>query len=175
MARRPKRRYSRKKKRAIPRQIDAEVLPASLASNDLISVVLPTTVVSRSQAAYVKCTYTWDDIAANNQGPLEFGWAHSDYSDTEIEQALEATSSWDEGNLVVQEQAKRKVKRVGLIGETGSDVSVIYRDGMQAYTRLGWILTPGDTIRLWVRNVSSTSLSGSSKFGAHGFAGIRDA
>ena len=175
MARRPRKKYARRKKRAIPRIIDAEVLPSGLGAGTVISSLLAGTVVSRSQCAYVKASYTWDDVAANNQGPIEFGWAHSDYSDTEIEQALEAIGNWDEGNLVLQEQSKRKVKRVGLIGETGTDVSVIFRDGIEAYTRLGWILSPGDTLRLWVRNVSSTSLTGSSKFGAHGFAGVRDA
>ncbi len=102
------------------------------------------------------------DELTNPQGPIVFGVAHSDYTDAEIEEVIENTASWDEGNKVQQEVAKRLVRTIGtMVGTELAGVSdVKFNKGVPVKTKLNWILTTGDTLRLWGYNKSDGALSG---------------
>ncbi len=81
-------------------------------------------------------------------GPLEVGIAHSDYSAAEVEQQLEATGAWDEGDKVAQEQARRLVRRLGVLTDSEDRLN----DGRPVKIRLNWRIATGDTFQLWCRN-----------------------
>ncbi len=93
------------------------------------------------------------------EGPLMVGVAHSDYSAAEIEEWIEASNSWDQGDLVAQEVAKRKIRRVGAF--SGDTVEETLNDGRVIKTPLKWLLNAGDTISVWVYSrVGSTLTTG---------------
>ncbi len=91
------------------------------------------------------------------EGPIVVGLAHSDYSAAEIEEALEAITSWDEGDKVAQERRRRKVRTVGMFsGETATQV---LNDGKPIKTKLGFAIAEGDTLAVWGWNKSGATLT----------------
>ncbi len=83
------------------------------------------------------------------------GLAHSDYTDAEIEEYIETTDSWDQGNLVQgKEVRKRLIRRIGIFGSSG-----VLNDGKPIHTRLNWLLRTGQTISLWAYNRGASALA----------------
>ncbi len=98
---------------------------------------------------------------ATNVGPIAFGVAHSDYSQAEIESWYEATSSWDQGDLVAKEVANRKIRLIGIFAGAGVAVANIpFNDGKEVKTKLNWTLATGQTLALWAYNTGSTAVGG---------------
>ncbi len=130
----------------------------ALASLDLISADLTAAVSDPIRVVSVDCSYSIVDLAAFIDDGQEFGLAHSDYSDTEIEECIEAFASIDLGNKVAQEQANRLVRTVGFFqgGGASTDSSMSFNNGMPYKVKLNWRLSTGDSIRIWVRNGSDT-------------------
>ncbi len=171
MARKPQKTYRRAPARWV--KIDGDVNDgAGLAVGDVTSTVLGDTVETRSQVNTVRCNYTLRGNTAG-EGPVEFGWAHSDYTAAEIEESLEVVGSWDEGDLVAAEQAKRKVRRIGSF--QGEDAEEIFNEGRPMSRKLGWILLPQDTIQLWMRNFSGATFAAGKRIQADGKAKIKQA
>ncbi len=108
----------------------------------------------------IVCTWSLDNITPG-QGPLIFGVAHSDYSDAEIEAVIENQASWDQGSKVEQEVAKRLVRQIGQFVQvhTLSPGDIQFNDGKPVKTKLNWRLNTGDTLKMWVYNVSLMALS----------------
>ncbi len=112
------------------------------------------------------CVLTWslsELTLAANQGPIMVGVAHSDYTAAEIEEWVENTSSWEQGNKVQQEIARRKIRRVGTFlteGNLGEVVRGILNDGKPIRTRCGWGLITGQTLKIWSYNLGSVALAG---------------
>ncbi len=94
------------------------------------------------------------------QGPLLVGIAHSDYTDAEIEEVLDATASWSRGNKVAQEVANRLVRIVGTFVGSGATVADYQlNDGKPIKTKLNWMLETGQTLKIWTQNRSDSSLA----------------
>lgn len=94
------------------------------------------------------------------QGPLLVGIAHSDYTDVEIQEVLDATNSWTKSDKVAQEVAKRLVRIIGVFqgdGATVADYSL--NDGKPIKTKLNWMLETGQTLKMWTQNRSDSALS----------------
>jgi len=127
--------------------VTQDVSFSTLAADALIGTVLSTTFTEERRILSAELTWAVEDLT-DLDGPLEVGIAHSDYTDAEVEEALEAGGAWDEGNLVAQEQAKRLVRMVGLLTEEETTLN----DGQPVKTRLNWRMASGDTIRIWCRN-----------------------
>ncbi len=131
----------------------------ALATKDVISGNASASPTIGLRIMSVNATYTISNIGASDDDSFEFGWAHSDYSAAEIEEALEASATMDAGDRVAQEQANRLVRLIGtvsgaLAGAAGGGAN--FNDGKPVKTKLNWLLTPGDTMDLWVRNGSGT-------------------
>ncbi len=120
----------------------------AVATGTVSATNLTDSVNARTRVSSVKATYAIRDFTAG-EGPITFGWAHSDYSNTEIEEALEAANSWDRGDKVAREQANRLVRIVGGF-EIEDDLEEKFAEGRMVTTKLNWTLEEGDTLKSWV-------------------------
>ncbi len=129
----------------------------TLAGQTLVSALFDNVVNERTFVSSVVAKYditNW--TKGTDKGPILVGLAHSDYTDAEIEEWVEDADSWNEGNLVRQEIAKRKIRQVGVF-ETPDDANetLVLNDGKAIRTKCGWILLQGQTLRLWVFNLGA--------------------
>ncbi len=109
----------------------------------------------------IKGAWSLSEFSNNaGDGPITVGIAHSDYTSAEIEEFIENAGSWDEGDLVQQEVAKRKIRIVGTFdkGDLGTVDTAVLNDGKALTTKLGWILNAGQTCSIWVYNNGSSPL-----------------
>ncbi len=139
--------------------IDDEVAITSLASKDVVGAAPDETVGQRTRITSVVVGVGLNDnTAVAGAGPIVVGIAHSDYTDAEIEEYLETTGQWDEGDLVAQEHGRRKVR---ILGEfPGLDTSEVLWNGAKRKFKLNWILNSGDGLRLWAYNSGDQGISG---------------
>lgn len=93
------------------------------------------------------------------QGPIGVYVAHSDYSNAEVAEAILATQSWDRGNKIAREQAKRFVRLIGM-AEIQDDGEENLFDGRSIRIKLGWLLEEGDTLQFGVFAISGTLTTG---------------
>ncbi len=131
-------------------------LGSTLATKTLITVDFDETVTERALASSLVASWSMANLVAG-QGPILFGVAHSDYTDAEIEAVIENTGSWDQGNLISQEIAKRKIRIIGqMVGEfdTGT-VDVRFAGGKSVKIKLNWMLKTGATLKLWAYNLGA--------------------
>ncbi len=156
-----KKRRGRKFRRYIKGRVDESLDLGTLAAKTLAGVafdenVNERTFVSSIVAAYALSNYT----PAADDGPLEIGIAHNDYSDAEVEAWVEATGTWNEGDRIGQEIAKRLIRSVGFIeaGQSSQEYFAM-NDGKPIKTKLGWILNQGVTLKLWVYNHGTSALA----------------
>ncbi len=119
-------------------------------------VVNERTLVSSLQATWAMTDFT----SATGDGPIYLGVAHGDYTLAEIEEFIETTNSWDEGNLISQEIAKRKIRIAGIIqsSDAPADVQVL-NDGKPVKLKLNWILLQSQTLQAFAYNSGSSALA----------------
>ncbi len=96
---------------------------------------------------------------AAGQGPILVGIAHGDYTNVEIEEWIESSESWNMNDLRTQEQARRKIKRVGMLRAEGAGQTFLLNDGKPVRTKCKWVLGPGETISMWYYNTGSGALA----------------
>ncbi len=136
----------------------AEALPLlTLAALDVLGETIAGVVDRPSRVISVHAVWNLELLTAGD-GPIEVGIAHSDYTDAEIEEALEAVGSWGSDDKVTRERASRLVRKVGVLTEENP----VLNDGEIVKTRLNWGLASGSTIRYWARNLGPTMQTGSS-------------
>ncbi len=156
-----KRKYTRKFRKYLKGILQENMSLGTLGSKVVISAVSGDVVTESTWLSSIKATWSLDAFSDNaGDGPILVGVAHSDYSSAEIEEWLENTGSWEEGNLISQEIAKRKIRQVGTfdkqaLGLVSSDV---LNDGRPISTKCGWILTTGNGLRIWAYNLGSSPL-----------------
>ncbi len=92
-----------------------------------------------------------------DQGPITVGIAHSDYTAAEITEWIAATSAWDTGNLVAQEQNSRKIRQVGKF--SGTLAQEVLNDGKQIKTPLRFIVESGQSLQQWAFNQDTSVLT----------------
>ncbi len=137
---------------------------STLATSTLVAADM-SAVNERTYAASAWLQWSIRGLTAG-EGPIRVGLAHSDYTTTEIEEVLEATDSWNEGNFVAQEVSKRKVREVGVF--SGESTDEVLNDGKPIKTALRWILLQGQTIQVWAYNASGGTLTTGAVVGAAG-------
>ncbi len=133
----------------------------TLASLVAVATPMDSVVNERTWASSLRAIWSVSNwTAAANVGPLLVGVAHSDYTAAEIEEWIEQTGSWDEGNLVSQEVGKRKIRTVGTLDATQAVTETVsLNDGKAITTKLGWILTQGQTLDVWAYNLGSAAFA----------------
>ncbi len=127
-----------------------------LGEDDVSAQVVGQTLTEERRILSLEATHHWRDMTAGD-GPIIVGVAHSDYTATEIEQALEATGAWDEGDLVSLEHSKRLVRRIGSLSEQIPTIN----DGNPVKIRLNWRIATGDGIQFWALNQAQALTTGS--------------
>ncbi len=154
-------------------QINETLDLGTLAADTLVSDTWDESVLETSIITSIEATWTLNQLTGP-QGPILFGVAHSDYTDAEIEQVLENAGSWDQGNKVQQEVAKRLVRVIGSFASTeqaSAPQDVNFNDGKPVKTKLNWKLQTGDTLKMWAYNISAASLASTAPImRANGFA-----
>ncbi len=134
----------------------AESLPLlTLDSLDVLGETLNGSNVDKpTRVMSVDCLFALNGMTAL-EGPVDVGLAHSDYTDAEVEECLEATGSWASDDKVARERANRLVRRVGQLDAEHDELN----DGEPVRVRLNWALASGSTLRYWARNVGSGTLT----------------
>ncbi len=89
------------------------------------------------------------------EGPITVGFAHSDYTVTEIKEAIESALSISVGDKVAQEKANRLVRVIGEI----SAAEPMLNEGMPVKTRLNWLIPIGKFVNLFAYNNNSGALT----------------
>ncbi len=151
-----KRRATRKRSRLLKGVVNESLALSTLANNALISSNFSDTVQERTFAISAEITWLLRDATSLEAG-IVCGLAHSDYTSAEIEAYIEATGTWDEGDLVQQEIMRRKIRTVGMYEGVASDMPL--NNGQPIKTKLGFILNQGDTLKHWAYNRSGGTLT----------------
>ncbi len=140
----PKRRYSLRKVRTIPK-----LTVGALAT--LTVVVAALAPASTAQYRLISCDHTWSLSGHTvGEGPYTVGYAFGDYSVTEIKEAIEIANSISPSDKVAQEKGGRWVRIVGTFA--GAEVSESLNDGKSIKTRLNWAVQIGSTVNTFVYN-----------------------
>ncbi len=138
-------------------RIDEGLSLGTLAAKTLVVDTWDQTVSERTLVSSIVSAWSIDELT-DDQGPIMIGVAHSDYTAAEIEEVIENAGSWDEGNKIDQERAKRLVRTVGIFAVGGGEDQAL-NDGKPIKTKLNWILSAGDTLDMWAYNMSAAALS----------------
>ncbi len=158
MAKHPKR---RKFRRYLRGNIDVSKALGTLATKTAIVDTTLDLVVNATWVSSVKATYsmsTWTPTQA--AGPIELFWAHGDYTLAEIEQWIENTGSWNEGDLIAKEQARRKIRRIGTLPTAAAvEDNAEMADGRIVTTKIGFKLNEGEQLVLVAYNNGGASVA----------------
>ncbi len=160
MAKKPSRRKMGKYLRG---NVDEELALTALASKDVVGAVFDEAVIERTFVSSIVAKYGLSGWTATaGAGPIIFGVAHSDYTDAEVEEWIEQSGQWSEGDLVAtREVGRRLIREIGTfetMPPTAADVVTAF-DGRAKKTKLGWILTTGQTLRLWAYNAGGQAVA----------------
>lgn len=104
----------------------------------------------------ISATCIWSLLGLTiGDGPITVGYAHSDYSVTEIKEYIEGAAQINVGNLVSsREQAQRFIRIVGTMpgNPAGSLGMQALNDGNPIKTRLNWPMPVGKFVNLFAYN-----------------------
>ncbi len=135
----------------------------ALASEDAVLALFDEAVNERTFVSTIVATYSMRDLTVEaGVGPIMVGVAHGDYTAAEIEEWIENTGSWNEGDLVQQrEVGNRLIRKVGTFDTRAMSATqeTVLNDGKPIRTKLGWILNQGQTLALWAYNQGSAPVS----------------
>ncbi len=151
--------------RYIRGNVDDTLTVGLLASKDVVGAVFDEVVDGRTYISSLKAVWSMKGVTLTAAaGPIVVGVAHSDYSDAEVEEWIENTGQWNEGDLVAREIGNRKIRQVGVFEDpdSGPTEAVTLNDGKPITTKLGWILVEGQTLRLWAFNSGLAAMAVSS-------------
>ncbi len=158
-----KRKYTRKFRRYLRGSVDEELGLGTLAAKTVVGVDFDETVNERTLVSSIIGRYSLSNVTpVALTGPVLVGIAHGDYSDAEIEAWIENTGSWNEGDKVAQEIAKRKIRRVGTFPSSPTGIpadQAVLKDGEPIKTKLNWILNQGESLKLWAYNTGSIAFA----------------
>ncbi len=143
----------------------------ALGVKDVIAAILADTLTAPAYFISIEGYWTWRGITAGN-GPIQFGWSHSDYTAAEIEEQIEATGGLAMGDMISREQAKRKVRVAGVIDDRDGDgEEAIYR---KVKTPLRFTAAAAQSLNMWARNLAGAALDTGSTLQFEGTVFLRD-
>ncbi len=139
----------------VPR-IKESAAAGALVTNDLTATIFTGVLDRQGWVTSIDVLVTRHGFTAG-EGPIIVGIAHGDYTPPEIEEWLEATTSWTSSDKIEQEQARRKCRQIGIINDPGS--SEPYNQGRVQRVKCGWFLAVGETLQTWIYNDSAANLT----------------
>ncbi len=127
----------------------------TLAAKTIIAQLLSDNLTEKAWLSSVKLKWAISQVTpVTDVGPVMVGVAHSDYTATEIEEWIENAASWEQGNEVAQEIAKRKIRECGIFDTPLAVQDAVALNEGRAFTvKCGWMLTTGQTLRVWAYNM----------------------
>ncbi len=154
-----RRRTTRRRRRINPQTFrGVQISPSgglgTLANKSVTTIALSNAVNDTVLITSAKVSIVWDD-ATDADGPLMVGFAHSDYTDAEIEEFIESIGEVDFGDKISAERSRRLIRLVGTLHAPES-----VRLPMKK-TKLNWLLAEGDFIQLFVYNTGAVLTTGS--------------
>lgn len=155
--------------------IDEQMALGTLAALTLVAQPIDEVVDKKTLISSVKLVWSLKEFTpVAGAGPILIGVAHSDYTAAEIEEVIENANSWNEGDLVAQEVAKRKIRIIGSFYGAAQDLGgVVMNDGKPITTKLNWMLQEGQTLDVWAYNTGTAALSTTDpKVRAYGHANL---
>jgi len=166
----------RKFRRYIKGQIDFTLSLGTLATLTVIGATVGDSVIEKAYCTSVKCSYSLSGFtAAAGDGPILVGVSHGDYTDAEVEEWIETTDSWEETDMIGQEIARRKIRKIGTIrippGSAITDAFVL-NEGKPMTTKCGYVLSTGQTVRFWAYNLGTSSLTSGALLKVQGHANL---
>ncbi len=138
--------------RAVP------VFPALPLSTLGTKDVVAATLINASTDAYRMTSIdgVWSVVGLTaGEGPIQVGIARGDYTAAEIEEALEAATAVDLGDLLAQEKANRMVRKIGIC----SQQEPILNGGRMVKTKLNWPVAIGDQPKIWAYSLFAGTLT----------------
>ncbi len=144
--------------------VDEKMALGTLAPQTAVVQAFGETVSERTYVSSLIATWAMSEFTiAAGDGPIMVGVMHSDYSAAELEEFIENTGSWNEASLVQTKEIGRRLIRVVGIFRTpsisGAGSAVILNEGRPMRTKLGWILTTGQTLDVWAYNLGASGLA----------------
>ncbi len=141
--------------------IDESFALGTLSASSVIISTLSETVVEKAWLSSVRAAWAMKNFTIGaDDGPIMVGVAHSDYSAAEIEAWIENTSGWSQADLVAQEVAKRKIRKVGIFESPATATEdAVLNDGKPITTKCNWMLMSGQTVSLWAYNMGDSNLA----------------
>ncbi len=154
-------------------RVEDELDLLTLATKDIVSALMSNVMEEAGTISSVDLVWSLSDFTeAAGDGPVVVGIAHGDYTNAEMEEAIEAASgSWGRSDLVAREQADRKVRTVGVFQALGGTIDYL-NDGLPIKTKLNWYLSTGQTLAIWAYNQGSGALTTGSTLNVLGQANI---
>ncbi len=145
----------------IPGPIDESFALGTLSASSIIISTLGEVVTEKAWLSSIKAAWSLKNYTvATDDGPIMVGIAHSDYTAAEIEAWIENTAGWSQSDLVAQEVAKRKIRKVGVFESPATALDdAVLNDGKPIRTKCGWMLMTGQTISLWAYNMGDSNLA----------------
>lgn len=140
--------------------VDELMTLGTLAGRTLVSQVMDETVNERTWISSLIASWSITEFTPGTDiGPIMVGVAHGDYSAAEIEEFIENTQSWNEGDLIAQEVAKRKIRVIGIFrGPDLATGNMLLNEGKSVRTKLGFVLNQGETLDTWAFNLGTVAI-----------------
>ncbi len=151
----------RKYRRYLRGAIDHNLSLGTLGANTVIGSQVSDTVDDTTWISSVRATWSLDDLTpAADDGPILCGIAQGPYTDAQVEEWIENLNSWKAGSPVSQEIARRRIRQVGTFeGADTATLAQVLNDGKMITTKAGWMMAPGETIRIWAYNTGGSALA----------------
>ncbi len=169
-------RRRRKFRRYIKGRIDFELALSTLAGNDVLGANETNVLTETAWLSSIRASWSlMDYVASTAQGPLWVGIAHSDYTDAEIEEWIEEGASWSEGDMIATREINRRlIRQVGtFMNLTAATAGAnALNEGRPITTKCGWMLTTGQTVRFWVYNSGTGTLTTGALMHVNGYANL---
>ncbi len=129
----------------------------ALAAQDMASAAITGTADDGMWLVSADLTVALEAHTAG-EGPLVVGCAKADYTAAEIEEWYESNASWDRGDMIANEHARRKCRMIGTFN--GLTTEEVLNNGVPIRIKLGWKLEPGEVgIQYWIFNDSAATLT----------------
>jgi len=149
--RRPKRRFTLR-----PVRGSGQLTLSTLAS----ATALTGTMWGAADGAYrvMSVSRTWALRALTaGEGPIHVGYAHGDYTVTEIKEFIENSAAISVGDKIAQEKANRLIRVIGSFN--GLSTNEVLNDGKPMKTRLNWFIPIGTVLNQFAYNDSGATLT----------------
>ncbi len=133
----------------------------TLAANTAIKISVADILIEKAWLSSVVAQYTLNNFTGIAlAGPVMIGVAHSAYTLAEIEEWIESTTSWDQGNPIAQEINKRMIRQVGVIvPQSAAILGATLNDGRPLRTKCGWQLASGQTVAFFYYNMGTAAFA----------------